>query len=91
MDIGNGNKVVWIVTVNFWTGEIHDVKVKIVKSFVVIGNIHNGNDTVDVSLYPSKSDYEECRYDKKKIIKTIKNNFRYERDVLHSIYVTKLK
>lgn len=93
MDINTSDetKTLWIVNLDFFTGEILDVKEMIVKKYVVIGNTGNRNNIVDVSLTPSKIECKECGNDKKKIIEAIKNSITHQKRILGAIYPTTLK
>lgn len=82
--LNDDKKAIWIVTVNCWTGEILDLEIKVIDKTLVIGDTGNGNGTVSISIYPKKSEYEECGFDKRKVINKIKD--KHEEQIRHSIY-----
>ncbi len=88
MHLDDNNRIIWIATVNYWSGEILDLEIKVVDKTLVLGNMGNGDGTVDVSIYPEKSEYEECGFDKRRVIDAIK--IRHEREILKSIYAERL-
>lgn len=86
MDIRHGCKVIWTASVNYWTGEIIDVDIRVVKKGFAGGNTYNNNEIAEITIYPRESDYKECGYDKKKVIEKIMGINGYKRDISKSIY-----
>ncbi len=92
MNIDGESKVVWVVLVNVWDGKVLDVQIKVIDKNLSIGSDGNGDGTANVCLYPSKEDYENCGYDKQKVIERIKESNWYKTNVLRYVYgVTTLR
>ncbi len=90
MILKDNEKIIWIVSVDYWTGKVSDVEVKTVNKSLFVGNVHDGKGSVEVSLYPPKSEYEKCGFDKNMIINKFKNSLHYQQAILKSIYATRL-
>lgn len=86
MHLDDNKKIIWIITADYWTGDILDLEIKVVEANLAGGSSCDEKGNVDVELLPKKSDCEKCGFEKEKVIDTIKNNRRYKERILQAVY-----
>ncbi len=88
--MSENSKVVWIVSVNVWSGRVLNAQVRIIDSNLSIGSTSNGNGTVNVCINPAKEDVDACGDDKQKVFGVIRNSLYYKSCLLRYTHTNSL-
>lgn len=88
--MSDNSKVVWIVSVNVWSGRVLNAQVRIIDSNFSIGSTSNGNGTVNVCVNPIKEDADACGNDKQKVFDAIRNSLYYKSCLLEYTFTNTL-
>lgn len=90
MIVSRHKKIVWIVRVDYYTGEVLDLKIRRIPKTLSIGSTGNGDGTYDATLYPARDEYRKFHFDRHAVMGYIKQSAHYRQAVIGRIYANTL-